>query len=359
MVNRLIAGVGATLMAASCAGAPSPSAPTSAPPADPSVTPSTPKPSIRPSATAPIADGQIVFEDVGQSFVHSQVWIENADGSDPHKIVTSDGTDSGPALSPDGHWVVFYRSPAGDGTFGRVMVVNVDGSGLREVPTGFPAKGCDAGVEANGWSPDGKRLAIETFCFAADGTFLGDGIWTIDIDGTDPSQVTTNKAPAGCKDACPHLEDHRAAWSHDGTRLAFERIDTSTSPERAAIFTIGVDGKGLRQVTPWSLDANDPDWSPDDQRIAFNSPAEPASTQNIWTIKPDGSGPIQLTSYSGDQATFHPSWSPDGTRILFSHNPSTGGSADFFVMNADGSNLHVLAATALAENHAYWGSPLR
>ena len=308
--------------------------------------------------TASIADGQIVFEDAGQSFVHSQIWIENADGSNAHKIVTSDATDSGPAISPDGQRVVFDRMSDG-ANFGRIMVVNVDASGLHEVPTGFPAKGCDAGVEANGWSPDGKRLAIETFCFAADGTFLGDGIWTVNVDGTDPRQVTKNKAPAGCKDACPHIEDHRAAWSHDGTRLAFERIDTSTTPERAAIFTIGVDGRGVHQVTPWSLDANDPDWSSDDHRIAFNSPAEPAPTQNIWTIGADGSAPVQLTNYSGDQATFHPSWSPDGTRILFSHNPSTGGSADFFVMNADGTGRRVLASTALAENHAYWGSPPR
>ncbi|MEA2620244.1 MAG: hypothetical protein QOC97_1017, partial [Chloroflexota bacterium] len=57
----------------------------------------------------------------------------------------------------------------------------------------------------------------------------------------------------------------------------------------------------------------------------------------------------------GGQATYHPSWSPDGMRILFSHSPSTGGFADFFVMNRDGSDVHVLAETALHENHAHWG----
>jgi TolB protein len=136
----------------------------------------------------------------------------------------------------------------------------------------------------------------------------------------------------------------------------FERIDTSTTPERAAIFTIGVDGKHLRQVTPWKLDGNDPDWSPDGSLIAFNASAEPSPTQNIYTIKPDGTGLKQLTTYNeAGQATFHPSWSPDGTQILYSHNPSTDGWADFFIMNRDGSDQHVVARTALHENHGYWG----
>jgi Tol biopolymer transport system component len=57
----------------------------------------------------------------------------------------------------------------------------------------------------------------------------------------------------------------------------------------------------------------------------------------------------------GGQATYHPTWSPDGSQILFSHAPATGDFADLYVMNPDGSNLHVLAATTLAENHATWG----
>lgn len=32
-----------------------------------------------------------------------------------------------------------------------------------------------------------------------------------------------------------------------------------------------------------------------------------------------------------------------------------GGFADFFVMNRDGTDLHVLAETALHENHAHRG----
>jgi Tol biopolymer transport system component len=330
-----------------------PTAQTASPSASTSTGPSTS------ASVVPTADGQIVFEDAGDNFRYSQIWIENADGSNVRKLVSDDDTDSGPALSPDGRSVVFYRD-SGTG-FGRIVLASFDGSGLHELETGSRAKGCDAGVEGAGWSPDGRRLAFTRTCFvhgdSANGAFVGQGLWMIDVDGTGLRMVTDNPAPKPClpPSYCVHLEDHRAGWSPDGRELVFERIDTSTNPERAAIFTIGVDGKRLRQVTPWSLDANDPVWSPDGTLIAFNASAEPSPTQNIYTIHPDGTALTKLTAYEEEgQATFHPSWSPDGTQILFSHNPSTGGWADFFVMNRDGSDLHILAATTLHENHAYW-----
>jgi Tol biopolymer transport system component len=309
-------------------------------------------PSSAPSiaaSVAPTVSGQIVFEDSGQDFLYSQVWIENADGSNVRKLVSDSFTDAAVSLSPDGRTAVFYRFPVDPKLPGTVLLVNADGSGLHELDTGSRAKGCDAGPEGDAWSPDGRRLVYARFCFDKAGTFVESGLWTINVDGTGVRRVTTGTTAS-------HTEDHRAGWSPDGKQLVFERIDTSAAPERAAIFTVGVDGKNLRQVTPWKLDANDPDWSPDGTLIAFNSTAEPSPTQNIWTIKPDGTGVAQLTTYNeAGQATFHPSWSPDGTQILYSHNPSTDGWGDFFVMNRDGSDQHVIAHTTMHENHGHWG----
>jgi TolB protein len=330
-------------------------------------------PSVRPSpsvSSGVSVDGQIVFEDAGDNFVHSQVWIENADGSNVRQLVTSEFTDGSAALSPDGRTVAFDRIKSfsidellADPTLlDKIMFVNVDGSGLHEVVVngfGLPDL-CIDGIEGNAFAPDGRRIVFTRLCVNTGRS----GLWTSKLDGTDPREVTRNVASPEhvmrfLKDGTGfvHLEDHRASWSPDGKHLVFQRIDTSTTPERAAIFTIGIEGKGLHQVTPWKLDANDPVWSPDGTLIAFNSPAEGSHDQNIWTIHPDGTGPLQLTKNDEEgQATFHPSWSPDGSQILFSHSPSTGGWGDFFVMNRDGSDLHLLAATAIHENHAYWGA---
>lgn len=353
----------------------------SGPPASPQVIPSrsatasalpssaVASPTIGPTPVAsasPKVDGQIVFEDAGRDFQFSQIWIENADGSNVRHLVSDDFTDGGPSLSPDGKHVVFYQgypatleeALADPNLFGRIMLVDIDGSSLDELQTGNRANRCDASAEGDAWSPNGRRIVFTRACFDKAANFAGSGIWTIDVDGTDAREVTKT-GPAkylGDETWAPHLEDHRASWSPDGRELVFERIDTSTTPERAAIFAIGTNGKGLRQVTPWKLDANDPVWSPDGSLIAFNSPAEQSRDQNIYTIRPDGTGLTKLTAHAEDgQATFHPSWSPDGSQILFSHSPSTDGWADFFVMNRDGSDLHILAATAIHENHAYWG----
>jgi Tol biopolymer transport system component len=272
--------------------------------------------------------------------------------------VSDDLTDNGASLSPDGTRISFYRqftdsldaAIADPRLFGTVTLVNTDGSDIHEVDTVSRTKRCDAGPEGDAWSPDGSSLAYVRTCFARPAEFVGQGIWTIDADGSKPRQVTRNLPAA-------HLEDHRPGWSPDGKSLTFERIDTSTTPERAALFTIGIDGNDLFQVTPWSLDGNDPDWSPDGSRIAFNASAEPSPTQNIWTIRPDGTGLTQLTTYDErGQATFHPTWSPDGSQILFSHSPSTDGWGDFFVMNGDGTDQHVIAKTPIHENHGQWGA---
>ena len=330
----------------------SPSSVASAAPSTPSASPATK------------VDGQIVFENFPSDLGRSQIWIEQADGSNAHQLVASAWDDYSPVVSPDGKAVVFDRGNlsatvkqvlADSTLWGKIMIVNVDDTGLRQVPTDGPAKRCDDEVEGDAWSADGARIAITRVCWNKSGAPTGGGIWTIGIDGKGLREVTRNVAPA-------HIEDHRAGWSPDGKHLAFERIDTSVNPERAAIFTVDIDGRRLRQITPWQLGANDPAWSPDGSVIAFNSPAEgnQGGDQNIFTIRPDGTGLTQLTAHmsanaDGTQGVFHPSWSPDGKQILFTHNPSTGDVGDLYVVNRDGTGLHLVAETTLAENHADWG----
>ena len=50
-----------------------------------------------------------MFEDSGQDFQHSQIWLENADGSNVRQVVSDDFTDVSASLSPDGTKIVFGR----------------------------------------------------------------------------------------------------------------------------------------------------------------------------------------------------------------------------------------------------------
>jgi Tol biopolymer transport system component len=291
--------------------------------------------------------GQIVFFDDAAGSPYQQVYIEAADGSGPHPLVVSQANDLEPALSPDGTKVVFSRGPA-------MFVVKVDGTGLEQIDQASCGSSC-ASDDVGGWSPDGTKIVFTRALSNAAGAVVNVGIWVTNADGSDTHQVTLSNVIVAMQDDAP-------SWSPDGKRLAFQR-DRYTSPESNAIFTVAIDGTDLRQVTPWTLGANDPAWSPDGTLIAFQSPAETAATvrQHIYTVHPDGTDLVQLTAdplarADGFQGSNHPSWSPDGSQIVFAHFPGASlPFADLFVMNRDGSNLHLLADTPLRENWPDWG----
>lgn len=73
-------------------------------------------------------------------------------------------------------------------------------------------------------------------------------------------------------------------------------------------------------------------------RIAFQSNADDPNYE-IYTIRPDGSGRLRITS-DGGVASYEPAWSHDGTRLAW--YGGTPGSADIFVANHDGTGLSIL-----------------
>jgi TolB protein len=318
-------------------------------------------PTATPAPSATTLTGQIVFYDDRAAGSHQQIYIEPADGTDVRQLVVSDFDDAKPQLSPDGKSVAFTRY-APDSS--NIFVVNVDGSGLREIDKASCVKPC-GGDEDVAWSPDGTQFAVtrdlfDAFPLTSTSTPYNVGLWLIRADGSGAHQITLKGRI--CNNVCPGgAQDNRAAWSPDGKRLVFTR-DTYTSPEEFGIFTIANDGSDLRRVTPEGMNVDDPVWSPDGSLILFQSPPEAnqGGEQNIYTIHPDGTGLKQLTAHlssdaEGKQGTNHAWWSPDGSKIVFSHNPGMNDVADLFVMDRDGSDLHAIAETPLNENAPVWG----
>ncbi len=309
----------------------------------------------------PVSPGKIAFvDDVNASGTHGQLYIEQSDGSNVRRLVTSAFNDGNPALSPDGTLVSFVRSHDPDPD--RIFVVNADGSGVHQlIPTNCPSR-CGDAAEGHPWSPDGRQIVFTRAIFAgSDATPSNVGLWIMNADGSGAHQVTLAGARACQKSCAGGAQDDNAGWSPDGKRLVFRRWIYG-SPDRFEIFTVATNGTDLRRVTAVNMNAEDPAWSPDGNLIVFQSPPDPeqGSAQALYTIHPDGTGLAPLTPHlssmpDGSQATNHASWSPDGKQIAFAHAPSSTPDADLFVVNRDGTDLHVLKATPLIENAPFWG----
>ena len=132
----------------------------------------------------------------------------------------------------------------------------------------------------------------------------------------------------------------------DGTTLYTAPIDGSAPP--SALDTGG-------------MGARDPDWSPDGDRIAFNTPC--CSTMEIYVINEDGSGdPVNISTSSEFQPS-NVTWSPDGTKLayeaLFPFGVPDVSVNNIVVANADGSGGQVGVAPKVmsTDNRTPWFSP--
>lgn len=127
--------------------------------------------------------------------------------------------------------------------------------------------------------------------------------------------------------------DHSPAWSPDGTKIAFSRLDPVTGMRR--LWVIDADGTDATPLTP---EGPEFDWSPDGTKIVFER--EPGPTTQIYVMDADETNVTQLTN-SGVNA--HPTWAPDGTKIAFT---STRG-AGMWTMNPDGTGQALTGRTEI------------
>jgi len=207
-----------------------------------------------------------------------------------------------------------------------------------------------------------------------------------------------------------HNNVSEPALSPDGTRLAFRgwgEPPTDDSPYADCAKALPVrylanttlDGTELRGTGGFWEDSH-PDWSPDGQRLLFDTGRNGDDIIRILLINADGSGEEDLRiagqqpSWAGDNERFvyrgcdvsgnrcglwlakaipakawetgfnmlgpvlpepeaaHPDWSPTGEQIVY-QSPMAG-SWDLYVINADGSSKRPLTSDAAIEGLPSW-----
>jgi Tol biopolymer transport system component len=267
--------------------------------------------------------------------------------------------------------LIVFQAHAGQ--FNQLFTIKPDGSGLTQV-TKIPFTGDTEGAEQAGWSPDGKAIAFDAPSLGAAGIVID--VFTVHPDGSGITELplgvqafngAPSYSPDGTKiafdqdagDAKPKVHGiyvTNADWSPDGTRIAFTRVRDGMT---AAIFVVRADGRGLKRLTPWSLDASGPAWSPDGSKLLFQSYYDEHAGQssNLFTITPSGGKMTPLTHFKGGIVqALGPAWSPDGKRIVWHKvDPKVN---QLFTMDAHGGHVRKLTSMPgdASPSHADWGT---
>ncbi len=148
------------------------------------------------------------------------------------------------------------------------------------------------------------------------------------------------------------LPAHATAPGENG-RIAF-RVYFNNAHTRGAIFTIRPDGTGLIQVTHRGkvLLDTEPDWSPDGRWIAFHRVAAGKPTR-IFKVRANGTHLTQISKDPSVEDLF-PAWSPDGKQIAFTRYDDSAGLVAVFVMRADGTHVRQVTPSKYGGQFSQW-----
>jgi Tol biopolymer transport system component len=307
-------------------------------------------------------DGLISFSRFIPKTNSFEIFTARPDGSDVRQLTSNTRFSFLSDWSPDGETIAFDSARVdidGQKRVFQIYLMNADGSGVTQLTRGPGFHGFP------GWSPDGTRLAI-----AADwGNYRAlRGIWI--IPASDPDGVTQEEA-LRLTTSTGSEEDQEPQFSPDGSSIVFTRLNAKR-PQMSAIHRVSVDGTGLQRLTPWKLNASDPDWSPDGQMITFDSGdvGFPPAKGDIYVMGADGSGRTRLTDSprirEGKRFKFaqNPVWSPSGTKIMYTRFqgrrflpeslPPPGG--PLVAINPDGSGKQVVVDGKNIQNKVDWGT---
>jgi Tol biopolymer transport system component len=267
----------------------------------------------------------------------ADLYLANADGTAPHRLVSARGSAFAAAFSPDGSRIRFSVQDQVNTSEASLWEVRTDGSNLHQVLTGWhtpPSECCGR------WTNDGRYYVFESGAGQGHNIYaLRDSTSFFRKVSTTPTQLTTGpilystvlpdisgrklfvqgtqrrgelvRYDAPRKQFIPFLRGISAtdaAFSRDGKWTAYSTIPDGT------LWRSRVDGSERLQLTYPPAWATLPVWSPDGTQIAYIS-FQAGKSWKIFLISAQGGSPEELLPENAGEVDA--TWSPDGARLAF------------------------------------------
>lgn len=232
------------------------------------------------------ADGRRVAFGV-DSQQNAEIWVMNADGSEPHQLTHDELLDQEPTISPDGSRIAWNQwSPYP--TYGDrdIWVMNSDGSGQELL---FNGSNTDVLPQ---YTPDGQTIVM--------GAEEGD----MDVRKVPSTPAVPPLTTATAVAADKELLESEPTVSPDGTRVAFTQVPKSTPFAPFDIYSIGIEGGARVPVYATTANERFPAYSPDGTKMVFDSEFVP------MIGNADGSGTPVPLEVGGLTSVIFFDWAP-------------------------------------------------
>ena len=222
-----------------------------------------------------------------------EIYVMDYDGSNKTRLTTFFGIDEYPSLSPDGSKIAFahYGSEFSLRNNHDIYIMDSDGSNLTRLASTLSSGQTESTDYHPSWSPDGSKIFFSSH---RDGNYE---IYSMNTDGSNQTRITDTSS----------IHKYRPSVSPDGRKIVYR-----TGGAANQIWVIDIDGSNPSQLT-FATRNYHPSWNHDGSMIAFSSYRD--GVTSIYTMNADGTNQSRVTVLR--DAAQWPVWSPDGTKIIY------------------------------------------
>ncbi|MFQ5697949.1 MAG: hypothetical protein ACE5IL_06645 [Myxococcota bacterium] len=253
------------------------------------------------TGTRGVAATQIAF--ISTRSRNKEVYLMEADGSDPRPVTRNRSINLLPDWSPDGDSLLYTSYRRGHPEVWRISRGRRPNGPLRD----------DGSTQIRGvWGPDGAGVALVVSHGPAT------GLYRVRPDGSRLEAITRGR-----------FLDTSPTWSPDGSKIAFVS-DRSGGPQ---LYLLDVDDRSVRRLTFEGRYNASPAWSPTGEWIAYQTQTQAGF--DLYLIDPETGTTVPLVVHAGSDED--PSWAPDGRKIAFAS--ARLGRYDVYTIDVDGRNL--------------------